>query len=308
VALRGTRAAIALKRTAAALAAVAAIGVAAVLVVSEWRLRREFDIPLVPLTASAAAIASAAPDLVEGERLSRIIGCWSGCHGPEGQGGEEQLDGVFRITAPTLSQVLPAYSNEELVRLIRHGVKRDGRTALGMPAYTFWPLGDAELAILIAHLRAQPPLPPVPRERDITIVGRVALATGRWRTSAEGVDRSSPRWGELPRDTPYERGRYLASVTCTECHGLDYRGDQTYGSPSLAILASYDREQFRHLLRTGEPFDGRELGLMGRVARAGFRHFSNAEIDDLYAFLREFHGLPGGISPDGSRTSENPDN
>ena len=48
-----------------------------------------------------------------------------------------------------------------------------------------------------------------------------------------------PRWGELPRRTAFERGRYLASIVCAECHGLDFHGNALEGGPSLAVLAAW---------------------------------------------------------------------
>lgn len=196
---------------------------------------------------------------------------------------------MFRHTAPTLTQVLPGYSDEELVRLIRYGVKRDGTSAVGMSSFTLWALGDRDLANIIAHLRRQPALPAVKREFLLTWRGRLALATGAWKVSAEQVDRSRPRWGNLPQNTPFERGRYLASVTCSECHGLDYRGNHLEGAPSLAILGAYTPEQFLHLMRTAQPLGGRELNENMRwVADAPFR---DEEIAGLYQFLRTHHGF-----------------
>lgn len=142
--------------------------------------------------------------------MAEIIGCWSGCHGRHGEGRTESIDGIHSNAAPTLSQVLPGYSDEELMRLIRYGVKRDGKSAVGMISYTFWLLSDQDLVNVIAHLRAQPVGPPKPRRHEITLRGRFALATGRWGASATQVDRSVPRWGELPRTTAFERGRYLS--------------------------------------------------------------------------------------------------
>ena len=172
--------------------------------VSAWRLARGYDAPLTALAPKAPI------DLDDGRRMARIGGCWSGCHGPEGDGGDQSIPGIVRQTAPTLSDVLPDYSDAELTRLVRYGIKRDGRSALGMISYTFWPLGDQDLANIIAHLRRQPALQPVPRELRLELRGRFALVTGAWRVSAEEVDRSIPRWGELPQSTPFERGRYLA--------------------------------------------------------------------------------------------------
>lgn len=254
--------------------------------VSEWMLRRSHDAPLEKISVRASAA-----DLAEGERLSRIIGCWAGCHGPVGQGGVQDAPGIFRATAPTLNTVLPLYRDDELVRLIRYGIKRDGRTAIGMVAGTFYPLSKEDLEKIIAHLRRQPASPPIPRERHVALLGRIALATAKWKTSADEVDRAMPRWGELPRRTPFERGRYLCSVTCTECHGADLQGKAYEGSPSLRVVAAYDLEQFQHLLRTGKPISGRDLGIMSSVSRNGFAHFTDQEIADLYSYLRAHYGL-----------------
>ena len=277
-----------LLRTIAALAVAAVLAGTYVYCASEWMLRRHYDAPLVALHAGPA-------DLAAGQHLARVIGCWNGCHGGAGEGGDESLEGLRTVIAPTLTHVVPQYTDEELVRLIRYGVKRDGTSAIGMIAPTFWPLGDQDLANLIAHLRAQPPLPPIRRYRKITFRGRVGLLRGEWKLSADAVDRSIPRWGELPLNTSFERGRYLASITCSECHGLDFRGYALEGGPSLVILAAYSPEQFRTLLKTGKPLDGRSIPKMSWMPAA---EFSDPEIADLYRFLREYHGLPAaGASP-----------
>lgn len=275
-----------------AVSLVALVGVAAIFGTSEWKLRRAHDVPLVPLRTGLAI-----PDPIEGERLAKIVGCWAGCHGQTGQGGSIDMDGYYSVAAPNLSSIIPRYSNEELARLIRFGVKRDGRTALGMTSYTFFPLADEDLTNIISHLRRQPPLPSTPGHRKITMTARVKLAVGKWQVAADQVDATRPRWGDLPRTTTFERGRYLASITCSECHGVNFRGnefkDNTYdGGPSLAMIAVYDPTQFRHLMRTGEPVGGRDLGEMSWVARNGFVHFKDQEIDDIRTFLRQHHGLP----------------
>src|SRR5512134_2759746 len=88
---------------------------------SEWKLRRSYDAPLVPLRTANPA------DPVAGMHMAKVVGCWAGCHGKVGEGGFEEIKGIHKSAAPTLSQVLTQYSDEELVRLIRYGVKRDGR-------------------------------------------------------------------------------------------------------------------------------------------------------------------------------------
>jgi len=263
----------------------ALLALAAVYGISEWRLLRRHDVPLLPLRPTASA------DPVAGEHMARVVGCWAGCHGERGEGGADTIEGIHRNTAPTLSEVLPFYSDAELARLVRYGVKRDGRSAAGMNAGVLWALGDQDLANIFAHLRRQPAMPPVVRSHELKFRGRVALVTGQWRLAADQVDASAPRWGELPLSTSFERGRYLASVVCSECHGADFNGSLLEGGPSLAILAAYSPEDFVRLLKTGKPPDGRDIPKMSWMPTVDF---TDQEIDDLYAFLRELHGFPAG--------------
>ncbi|MGE0640868.1 MAG: c-type cytochrome [Thermoanaerobaculia bacterium] len=257
--------------------------------ISEWKRLRRHDVPLVALRSSRP------PDLVEGKRMARIVGCWDGCHGRTGGGGTEEILGILQASAPPLGSVVPLYTDEELARLVREGVKRDGRSAVGMISYTFWALGDQDLVDIFAHLRAQPAVPAVERRMDLTWEGRKALVSGRWGVSADLVDRSRPRWGDLPQRTPFERGRYLASVTCSECHGLDFHGNPLERAPSLALLGSYSPEDFHHLIRTAEAPGPRRLDeAMSWVADAPF---TDAEVDALYQFLRGHFGFPEWHAP-----------
>jgi mono/diheme cytochrome c family protein len=198
----------------------------------------------------------------------------------------ERVGPAAEITAPALAQALPAYSDEQLVRLIRYGVKRDGTSAIGMSSYTFWTLGGEDLRNIVAFVRAQPAAPVMQRRLDLPFRARLALARGKWKVSADEVDRRIPRWGDLPRRSIFERGRYLASVVCAECHGTDFRGNLVQGGPSLAVVAAYGPAEFQRLLRTGLAIGGRAIPDMSWMAQV---HFDEGEISDLYGFLREYH-------------------
>lgn len=254
---------------------------------SEWQLRRPRDAPF-----DAGLRLPVSTDDAEARRQAILVGCWEGCHGKTGQGLTLTLPGSQRLTAPALSKVLPLYSDGELVRLLRYGVRKDGSTALMMPADTFYPMGDAHIGAIVDFLRRQPKVAGPRRERSLSLKTRMAVLRGEFPLSALEVDPSAPRWGELPRRTPFERGRYIASTVCAECHGRDFNGDAWDGGPALAIIAAYDFAQFKHLLRTGEPPGGRDLGDMGEVARDAFVYFDDTELADLYVFLRGRAGLP----------------
>jgi hypothetical protein len=63
--------------------------------------------------------------------------------------------------------------------------------------------------------------------RELTLIGRIAMLLGKWPPSADRIDPARPRLGELPMSTPWARGRYIASITCAECHGVDFAASIT---------------------------------------------------------------------------------
>ena len=141
--------------------------------ISENEIRRQREAPLRTLQPAAPT------DAVEGKRLARIVGCLEGCHGRTGEGGQEEIEGIVRHTAPALAPVLADYGDAELLRLVRYGVKRDGSSAVGMISYTFWALGDQDLANIFAALRELPMVTPVERSLELTWRGRWSLVTGQ---------------------------------------------------------------------------------------------------------------------------------
>lgn len=256
-----------------------ALGLGFVFVVyaaSEWKVQRAYSIPLTQPRTDFKL------DAIAGERMAKIVGCWAGCHGVRGEGGVEEIPGIRRVTAPPLGSVIPHYSDAELVRLVLQGVKRDGRSAIGMSSYTFWPLGDADVANIIYFLRLQPPADAVERTTQIPFVSRLKLLQGVWSLSADQVNKSQPRWGNMPRTNSYERGRFLAAIVCAECHGADYLGDPLEGGPSLTILTIYDREKFAELMTTGISQAGIAVESMSWLPDI---EFTDRDIVDLYDFL-----------------------
>lgn len=263
-------------RAAAVLLVASGAFVAGVYGASEWKMARTYDIPLQDLPSNMDY------DVGQAERMARIVGCWAGCHGTRGEGGVEEIQGIRRITAPTLSAVLPDYSDEELYRLILHGVKRNGKSAIGMSSFTFWSVGDSDISNIIQFLRQQPSATPVNRSVEIPFHSRLKLLQGVWQLSADQVDKSQPRLGNMPRNTSYERGKYLAAIVCAECHGSDFQGDPLERGPSLAILALYDADEFSDFMKTSQSQSGRYIERMNWLPEIGF---TDEDISDLYQFL-----------------------
>lgn len=248
---------------------------------SERLLNRTYDVE-----ATAIAIPSDSASIAEGERLARIRGCYNGCHGENAEGGVFFDDPMLgTITAPDLTRAVRTLSDAELVRVIRHGVRADGGSVAAMPSSMLYHLTDEDLGAIIAFLRSLPPTDGPEADIRLGPLGRFLFVKGDFQRAAEEIDHEAPRLDPGPGDgsDPIALGRYLATTSCTECHGLDLGGG--FNSPNLAIAAAYTPEQFHTLMRTGEPFDGRDLRLMDDMSRKRFSYFTDAEIDALYAFL-----------------------
>ncbi len=99
----------------------------------------------VPLPAIVASTDPAV--IARGRHLAEAVaGCiGSDCHGSDGSGGKVMKMGPLgTLSGPNITGggVLAVYSDGEIARLIRSGVKKDGRSAVFMPAQDFCLLPD----------------------------------------------------------------------------------------------------------------------------------------------------------------------
>jgi mono/diheme cytochrome c family protein len=267
------------RRAIGAIALLAVLTVAYVYVASERILRRTYTVPLSPITLPGDSAA-----LIEGERLARVRGCFGGCHGMRSEGQVFFDDPkIARLVAPNLTDAAARWSDAELARIIRHGVRPNGRSVFSMPAHTFTRLSDEDLGAILAFLRHTPREPGLQAELQVRWMGRLGLVLGQYRPEAELIAHDSIPPTATPRE-PLAHGQYLARTICTECHGIDLRG--TPGStPDLIIVRGYSAEAFTHLLCDGVPVSQRQLRLMGDMSRKRFSHLTEVEIADLYQYL-----------------------
>ncbi len=229
-----------------------------------------------------------AAELADGERRARTLGCF-GCHG-EGLRGKIMIDAppFATIWATNLTEVAARASDQQLARAIRQGIGADGHGLFVMPSPQYSRLSNAEVAVLVAVIRAQPRTGPATPRPAIGPIGRMVLATGGFRTAPRVVEdyRARHPWIGGPQ---LAAGRHLAATACAECHGPDLRGGEPMPdviAPGLSTAGAYDLAQFQNLLRTGRAPHGRDLGLMRKVAQEDLSHLSDGEIQSLYEYLR----------------------
>ena len=242
----------------------------------------QFEAPADPKMSPAAAT------LRHGERLAAVLGC-SGCHGKDltGHAWSEDPREAILFTS-NLTRAVPDYDDKALERAIREGVRNDGSPLWVMPSDIFTHLSAADMAALIAHLRRIAPKgEPHPRIR-IGPEGRRMIAAGEIKP-ADAMAREHRDVAPPRLDGRHDWARYMVRATCSECHGLELKGDppgETEPSPDLAVAGTYSREEFRRLLRTGKPTGGRKLGLMEEVALGRFVHLTDREVDAIHDYLK----------------------
>lgn len=263
-----------------ALAALVLLAAATLWALSERIVRRTYEEPLVtiPIPDDSASIA-------EGSRLAWVHGC-RGCH-TETLAGQYFEDDflIGRIVAPNLTAAAQQYSDPELLRIIRRGVRPDGRSVLAMPSEMFASLTDADVGKIIAYIRSLPPVPGFPRSITLGPMAWLGLVMSKYYPAVALVAKtdSVTASGYFPSGAAlHADGAYLARTSCTECHGETLHGD--FG-PDLRIAAGYTPEQFAHFFKTGEALGGRETKMMSGVARNRFSRLTDAEVAAVYGYL-----------------------
>lgn len=240
----------------------------------------------VPATALLATTRLPPGNADEGARLARILGC-RGCHRDDLGGGVfAEVPYAFRLVAPNLTEARHRYSDAHLLRLLRTGAKRDGRLALVMPNKAFQRLRDQDVADLIAYLRAVPEVASEHPPSEIRLLGRIGIVAGEYSLEDMHADPTeSPPVRADRREA--DRGRYLVTVACTECHGMDLAGYPEEGTPGLAVAKAYTPEEFDRLMRTGITKAGTEStsGLMTEMGRKRFPAFTDEEVAAIKAYL-----------------------
>ncbi len=243
------------------------------------------------LRKSYADVVVPAPKLVgnveSGKHWAAILGC-SGCHDPTLHGNVIYPDSFLfgALVAPNLTIKRKQYDDAQLARMIRFGIRRDGTGVELMPSEAFYHLDEQTIADLIAFVRSVPDDNHALPGSSNGAVTRWNLLTRVWELQPELVPRDSARLGDSPHADGVERGRYIATVACGECHGLDQKGDPNGGVPNLAVAKAYSLDEFKALMRSGVAKGGRKAqGMMAGAAKWRFSAFTDDEIAALKQFL-----------------------
>ncbi|HTE47791.1 MAG TPA: cytochrome c [Gemmatimonadaceae bacterium] len=286
-----------MKRAAGGLFGLVAVALVLVYGVSEFRLRSRIEIP-----AHAIAVPSDSAAIARGRHVADVRGCTS-CHGPS-LGGSVRLENVAigRVSAPNLTNGGrgAALTDQDWERAVRHGVRRDSRPLLFMPAADFAQLADDELAAVVAFARSLPASPAALPPSSAGPVARALLVGGSAAVmSAGSIDHRASHPTVVTPGATVAYGRYLATA-CASCHRAGFEGGPVPGAPpsyppaanlTPAGIGRWSYDDFVQALRGGRRPNGAAIRppMPLKITRA----MTDVEVAALWTYLRSLPARTG---------------
>lgn len=267
------------------------------------RLGQRYDTHRVELPLPSAGDAEA---VARGEHLvTARYGC-AACHGRNLAGGVMIEDpAIGSVHGPNLTRGqggrTASYSMADWDRIVRHGVKPDGKPAV-MPSEDFFKMSDAELSDIVAYVSSLPPVDAVVSPPSFGPVGKVLLALGKLPLSAEHQPAAAhPSQPPAAADNA-AFGEHLVA-TCVTCHRQNLAGGPlAFGPPSWPAAANltphtdglrgWSYDDFERALTQGVSKDGHQLQAPMADVVTGTKAMSPTERKAIWTYLQGVSAAP----------------
>jgi mono/diheme cytochrome c family protein len=266
-----------------------------------------------------------AADLARGEYLVKgIVGCGN-CHSARTDDGDfiegMEFAGNFVIEEPIFKAYAPNitpdtetgigdWTDEEIERAIREGIRRDGQV-MGPPmAFPFYrDISDNDMRAIIGYLRSVPAVERVVPRSTYTM-------------------ELPPNWGppvtqpipDVPRDDEVAYGRYLTHTLghCTDCHTPLVQGQHDFSRTGAGAnlfhapfgytwsvmaanitqhalgIGAWSDDEIKSAITDGVSRDGRQL-----LPFMGFSFYENISDEDLDSIVAYLRTLPSRVATPG---------
>lgn len=310
-------------RRVAGLVVLLGVLVGAGLLLIELRWQRRFEAPYPAIAASSAAGVVA-----KGEYLVYGAAACAYCHVPREQWGRlargERLPltghHLFRLPfgdiysanlTPDRETGIGRHSDAELARVLRFGVRADGRAAFPLMEFQ---LSDEDLTGIVSYLRAQPGMRHAVPEHQLTRFGKTLMA---FFIAPAGPVTAPPV--KSPAGATVERGAYLANnvSSCVSCHtnrgsngalvGPPFAGGQRMDvaadptkvfvtpnltpDPATSHVVGWSEETFLARFRAGELIPGTPMPW------GAFARFTDDDLRAIYRYLRSLPPARNDVGP-----------
>jgi mono/diheme cytochrome c family protein len=258
-------------------------------------------------------VARTPAQVARGQQLANI--CVS-CHTP---GNQLPLSGsnfaakfgmppLGTLYAPNLtpSGNISDWTDGELIRAIREGVHKNGRSLLIMPSANFHNMSDEDVEALVAYLRSQPARGGPTPSNQLNVLGAIFTNLADFRVA-------QPPAGQVtaPQPGTPEYGKYLVDVVggCRDCHGAQLQGGVDRGAigppagPNLTqIIPKWSEAEFMTFFNTGTMPGGAKVPIL--TLPSGFSEprmpwptvrasASDEDLKAMYAYLHSLKPIDG---------------
>jgi mono/diheme cytochrome c family protein len=270
--------------------------------------------------ALAGAPASAGV-LARGEYLTKAADCIA-CHTvPES--GKPFAGGVaFKLPVGTIyssnitadpANGIGGWSDDEFVRAVRDGVRKDGQHLYPAFPYTSYTrLSRDDVLAIKAYLTSLPPIPQANRANDLHFPFDQRWAIGFWNAAFFRDQRFA---NDAARTPQWNSGAYLATALghCAECHtprnagfglehghelaGAELQGWRAYNitpDPKYGIGAWSDADLGAYLKTGFAAGHAAAGGPMGEAVSHSLQYLDPGDIASLVAYLRTVPATVGG--------------
>jgi len=259
----------------------AAAGLALTATAFAWLYSESVIARHYPLLSMDVPTTDTPQTIARGLHLAKLTGCF-GCHGETLRGRLLHPIPGFKIHSANLTLSIRTLGDEQFARALRDGLNPDGTSLWIMPSEDYVYMSNADIAAIVSYVRSLPAggqqAPPLKFKRRT----RIAILTGDLEPTAMRVEEGGASLDLGPR---YQGGRYIARVSCAQCHALDLAGTPDGRIPNLAAVSRYSLRDFFDLMRRGRGRDRRELPAMRALARPRFSDFKDYEVMALYDYL-----------------------
>jgi len=289
----------------------------------ELRWKRRFDAAYPSISASTDAAA-----IARGEYLVYGAAACAYCHVPREdwsrlEKGERLAltgDHLFRLPfgeiysanlTPDRGTGIGARSDGEIARILRFGVRADGRAAFPLMEFR---LSDDDLAAVVSYLRAQPAVAHAVPNHRFSLFGKALMAF-----AIAPVQPAKAPPATSPAGATVERGAYLANdvSSCVSCHtnrgpngalvGPPFGGGQRMDvaadatrvfvtpnltpDPATSPVGAWPEDAFLGRFRLGELIPGTPMPW------GAFKRLTDDDLRAIYRYLRSLPPTPNATGP-----------
>jgi mono/diheme cytochrome c family protein len=263
-----------------------------------------------PTLAGAPASADV---LARGEYLAKAADCVA-CHTVPGSDQAFAGGVAFKLPFGTIYssnitadpvQGIGAWSDEEFVRAVREGVRKDGRRLYPAFPYTsYTQLSRADVLAIKAYLLSLPSMARANQDNDLSFPFNQRWAMGFWNAAFFKSQRFAANASKSPQ---WNSGAYLAGALghCGECHtprnlgfgvehGKELAGEELQGWRAYNItsdaehgIGAWSDAALAEYLRSGHAAGhGSATGPMGEAVEHSLQFLNDEDLGSLVAYLR----------------------